>query len=100
VEGQPYQTLDPELSQQLGIEIVYQENDLVPNMNAVENVFVGQELAGPLGFIDKKGMLKRVQETMGEFDIRIDPQQKIENMSVSDQQFIKILKALMNRASC
>ena len=98
VEGQPYQTLDPELSQQLGIEIVYQENDLVPNMNAVENVFVGQELAGPLGFIDKKGMLKRVQETMGEFDIRIDPQQKIENMSVSDQQFIKILKALMNKS--
>ncbi|MDD2562047.1 MAG: sugar ABC transporter ATP-binding protein [Eubacteriales bacterium] len=98
VEGQAYHTLDPEISQQLGIEIVYQENDLVPNMNAVENVFVGKELAKPLGIIDKKGMLRRVRESMREFDISIDPQQKIEDMSVSDQQFVKILKALMNQS--
>ena len=98
VEGQPYKTLDPELSQQLGIEIVYQENDLVPSMNAVENIFVGQELTLPLGFIDKKRMLGRVRDTMREFDIQIDPLQKIEHMSVSDQQFVKILKALMQRS--
>ncbi len=98
VEGQAYKTLDPELSQQLGIEIVYQENDLVPCMNAVENIFVGKEMTLPLGIIDRKGMLKRVRDTMREFDIRINPLQKIENMSVSDQQFVKILKALMKRS--
>ncbi len=98
VEGQPYKTLDPELSQQLGIEIVYQENDLVPCMNAVENIFVGKELTLPFGIIDKKGMLGRVRETMREFDIQIDPLQKIEHMSVSDQQFVKILKALMKKS--
>ncbi|NLD52050.1 MAG: sugar ABC transporter ATP-binding protein [Clostridiales bacterium] len=98
VEGQPYKTLDPEISQQLGIEIVYQENDLVPSMNAVENIFVGQELVLPLGFIDKKRMLSLVRETMQEFDIQIDPLRKIEDMSVSDQQFVKILKALIQRS--
>ena len=98
IEGQPYQTLDPELSQQLGIEIVYQENDLVPCMNAVENIFVGKELTLPFGLIDSKAMLKSVRDTMAEFDIVIDPLQKIEHMSVSDQQFVKILKALMKKS--
>ena len=98
VDEKPYQTLNPELSQQLGIEIVYQENDLVPCMNAVENIFVGKELTLPFHIIDSKGMLKRVRETMREFDIRINPLQKIEDMSVSDQQFVKILKALMKRS--
>ncbi len=96
VEEKGYKTLDPELSQRLGIEIVYQENDLVPSMNAVENIFVGRELTHALGVLNKKEMFRRVRKTMDEFDIRIDPLQKIEQMSVSDQQFVKILKALMN----
>jgi ABC-type sugar transport system ATPase subunit len=98
VEGRSYKTLDPELSQKLGIEIVYQENDLVPSMNAVENIFIGQELAFPFGLLNKKEMFRRVKKTMEEFSIRIDPLQKIDQMSVSDQQFVKILKALMNES--
>ncbi|HSK69712.1 MAG TPA: sugar ABC transporter ATP-binding protein, partial [Candidatus Limnocylindria bacterium] len=91
-------TLDPELSQRLGIRIVYQENDLVPSMNAVENIFVGQERTRALGWLDRKGMLRLVRDTMAEFGIRINPLQKIEDMSVSDQQFVKILKALMQQS--
>ena len=95
--GRGYSHLTPALSQKMGIEIVYQENDLVPTMNAVENIFVGKELArGP--FVDFKGMLQRVRELMDAYRIDIDPMQTIERMSVSDQQFVKILKALMNRS--
>lgn len=95
MDGKAYKTLTPELSQHLGIQIVYQENDLVPSMNAVENIFVGKELARGPGFLNAREMTRRVRETMAEFDIRIDPLQKIEHMSVADQQFVKILKALM-----
>lgn len=97
LDGRQYRALSPQMAGQHGIEIVYQENDLVPSMDAVENIFIGKELLSSAGFIDRRGMLRRVRETMAEFDIRIDPLQRIENMSVSDQQFVKILKALMNR---
>jgi ABC-type sugar transport system ATPase subunit len=43
IDGREYKALTPALSSRLGIEIVYQENDLVPTMNAVENIFVGKE---------------------------------------------------------
>jgi len=95
IDGREYSELTPAMARELGISIVYQENDLVPTMNAVENIFVGNEIAGRGGFVDFKAMLKRVRAVMEHYSIRIDPLQTVEHMSVADQQFVKILKALM-----
>ena len=94
VEGKSYDTLTPNLSKELGINIVYQENDLVASMNVVENIYVGNEKANRFGFVKFKDMLEETQRQIQELDIQINPLTKIENLSVSDQQFVKILKAL------
>lgn len=96
--GKEYKHFTPEFSKSLGIEIVYQENDLVPTMNAIENIFVGKEITKFGGFIDFKAMHAQVRALMERYRIDIDPLQTIEKMSVSDQQFVKILKALMNES--
>lgn len=93
-DGREYNTLTPNMSKELGINIVYQENDLVPSMNVAENIFVGNELSGRLGFVRQKEMVEITRKQMEELDIRIDPLKPIEQLSVSDQQFVKILKAL------
>ena len=93
VGGKTYSRMTPQLSKELGIDIVYQENDLVRTMNAVENIFIGNE-KGRHGLVNFKAQLKRVQELMDRFQVDIDPLQPIEKMSVSDQQFVKILKSL------
>ena len=67
-------------------------------MNAVENIFVGKEITKFGGFVAFKAMEKRVREVMERYRIRINPLQTIEHMSVADQQFVKILKALMNES--
>ena len=97
-DGHDYKHLTPALSRSLGIEIVYQENDLVPTMNAIENIFVGKELTRFGGIIDSSAMAERVRALMQRYKIDIDPTRNIEQMSVSDQQFVKILKALMNES--
>ena len=96
--GKEYHSLTPALSKSLGIEIVYQENDLVPTMNAIENIFVGKEITKFGGMVDFKAMHDRVRALMERYRIDINPLQTIEKMSVSDQQFVKILKALMNES--
>lgn len=93
-DGREYDTLTPNMSKELGINIVYQENDLVPSMNVAENIFVGNELSDRLGFVRQKEMAEITRKQMEELDIRIDPLKTIEQLSVSDQQFVKILKAL------
>lgn len=92
--GKEYSKFDPFLSKQLGINIVYQENDLVPSMDVVENIFVGNEKTKGLGIIDYPAMRKETQKQMDDLGIHLKLDTKIENLSVSDQQFVKILKAL------
>ena len=94
MDGKEYSKFDPFLSKQLGINIVYQENDLVPSMDVVENIFVGNEKTNGLGIIDYPAMRKETQRQMDDLGIHLKLDTKIENLSVSDQQFVKILKAL------
>ena len=94
VDGTTYDKLDPMLSKKLGINIVYQENDLVPSMDVVENIYVGNEKLKGLGLVDYKAMEAEARKKMEELGIQLKLDTKIENLSVSDQQFVKILKAL------
>lgn len=94
IDGSSYDTLTPALSKELGIHIVYQENDLVPSMNVVENIYVGNEKTKKCGFVDFRDMLQETKKQLCELGIEIDPMTKIEDLPVSDQQFVKILKAL------
>lgn len=94
VESKSYKTLTPQLAQHLGINIIHQENLLVPSMTIVENIFVGHELTNRFGFVDSKAMLNKTKEEMAFLGIEMNPFRKIENLSVAEQQFVKILKAL------
>src|SRR5690625_5373502 len=53
IDGQIFKTLTPKLSQELGINIIYQENLLVPSMNIIENMFIGHEITNRFGFIKR-----------------------------------------------
>ncbi|MDY5340414.1 MAG: sugar ABC transporter ATP-binding protein [Intestinimonas sp.] len=94
VDGVPHSKLDPVLSKKLGINIVYQENDLVPSMDVVENVYVGNEKVKGFGWVDYKAMEAEVRQQMVDLGIDLKLDTKIEDLSVSDQQFVKILKSL------
>ena len=88
-----YPRMTSRLSKELGISIIYQENILVPWMNVVENVFVGQEVSKG-GIIDFKEQFRVTNELCERLGISIDFNQTIHSMSISQQQFVKVLKAL------
>lgn len=83
VDGTTYQKLDPTLSKQLGINIVYQENDLVPSMDVVENIYVGNEKVKGPGLVDYKAMETETRRQMSGLGIDLKLSTKIENLSVS-----------------
>ncbi len=94
IEGDTYKSLNPNLARQKGIAIVYQENDLVPTMNVVENIYVGNEKSSGFGLVDFSLMRKETENQLNDLGIHIPMDTNIEDLSVSDQQFVKILKAL------
>src|ERR1041384_4680477 len=56
IDGQPVQIGgDPIAARRHGIAIIYQELALAPNLSVAENIYLGQELSGRGGMIDRRG---------------------------------------------
>ena len=93
IDGEKYTHITAALSRSLGINIIYQENILVPWMNVIENLFVGQEVANR-GFIDFAEEKRRTLELCDSLGIELNLDIIVDKMSVAEQQFVKIIKAL------
>ena len=93
VEGSAHAFLTSALARQLGIGIIYQENLLVPWMSIVENIFTGQEISKN-GIVQFKDEYARSQELCDYIGIKLNLNKTIVNLSVAEQQYVKILKAL------
>lgn len=52
IDGELVHLHNPHQAQSLGISIIYQEFNLMPNLSVMENIFVGRE-AGRYGFVDR-----------------------------------------------
>src|SRR5690606_13104656 len=81
----------------LGIGMVHQHFMLVDNFTVLENVILGAEDSGLLGpsLTRARGELKRLAD---EYDLRVDPDALVEDISVGQQQRVEILKALYRGA--
>src|ERR1035437_3610896 len=95
VDGVEHSSFTPILAQTLGINIIYQENLLVPTMTVLENMFVGHEPRRGGLFVDYAKMRERIASEMEFLGIYLNPDRKVEKVSVAEQQFVKILKALV-----
>lgn len=92
-DGNSYDSMTPALSKRLGIGVIYQEFNLVPELSVAENVFLGQKLTK--GFvINRKLMNEKAKELMDEFGIEVDVTEEVKNLTVAYQQLVEIAKTI------
>lgn len=84
----------PKDAQNLGINIIHQEFSLVPYLNAVENIFLGSEIKKMGGLLDKSLMKEKAKELLKKLDADIDISIPVAELSVANQQFVEIAKAI------
>jgi len=84
-------TRDAERAQ---ISIIHQELNLVEELSAAANIFLGRELRTAWGLLDQHAMDARAAELLGQLECQIDPRQLVRELRVGDQQLIEIAKAL------
>ncbi len=76
-----------------GIGTVFQEFSLVPYLDAVENIFLGRELVR-FGLLDRARMRREAAALFGRLGVRLDLGVEVRRLSVAQQQFVEIAKAL------
>lgn len=96
VGGKEVQITGPIHAQELGIGAVYQEFNLIPDLNVGDNVFLGKEPMKGSFFkrIDRKTVAKRTKEALDKVGAEIDIRTKTSSLGVASQQMIEIAKAL------
>ena len=77
-----------------GISIIHQELNLVEELSAAANIFLGRELRTRFGWLDQAAMDARAAELLDALECRIDPRTKVGALRVGDQQLVEIAKAL------
>jgi ribose transport system ATP-binding protein len=93
-EGQRAVIPDPLSAKNLGISILPQEFNLVQDLTVYDNIFLGSEIRGKSGLLDKKRMMQRTTELLRELEVEIEPDEKIQNLSTAQKQMVEICKAV------
>jgi len=78
-----------------GIGMVYQNLNIIPNLNAVKNIFAGQMLSNRWGFLDYERMLRRTMDMFRQLELTIDPNLPLYRLTLWQQYMVEFARILV-----
>ncbi len=98
LDGKTYDSLNPSLSQEKGISIIYQELSVINELSIAENLFVGRlpckKILG-ISVLDTKYINSKTEEMLELVGLRRQPSTLVQELSISEKQLVEIAKALV-----
>ena len=92
ISGQVVTLRKPVDAQRHGIQMVYQELNLAPDLTVAENIFLGR-MPHKFGFVQKKQLHAAAAARLAELGANIAPDKLTGDLSISQQQLVEIAKA-------
>ncbi len=100
LDGKTIKHYSPMVAKSMGISMVHQELAVFENMTVADNIFPTYEHLKKTGSIDKKKMIKATQEKIDLFGMHLVPTQKMDTLTVAQQQMAEILRAISAGSKC
>ena len=81
-------------AEEAGVAIIHQELNLVPELSVADNIFLGREplVAGVL--VNRRRMVRAAERLLQRLGVKIDPETRVAELRVGEQQLVEIAKAL------
>jgi ABC-type sugar transport system ATPase subunit len=101
IKGMKVDILSPLDALNRNLRFIYQELNLVPQMDVARNMFLGLEptLVPALGIVNKRKLYSLAKEYLSRYHMDLDPREPVENLSITQQKMIEIAKALVAKVS-
>jgi ribose transport system ATP-binding protein len=97
INSQPIRITDPGVARQAGINLIYQELNVAPNLTVAENMFMGNELRrGQL--LDREGMRHKAGQMLHTLGASFTPDDVVSSLSIAEQQQVEIARALKDNS--
>ncbi|NLP85088.1 sugar ABC transporter ATP-binding protein [Microbacterium sp. CFH 90308] len=98
IDGETLAHTTPTGAIRAGIQVIYQDFSLFPNLTAAENIAMLSELADRRKLSSRRRIRAAAERIVGELGLNIDLDADVEQLSVADRQLIAICRALVGEA--
>jgi general nucleoside transport system ATP-binding protein len=98
IDGEPVRIESPRAAIDHGIGMVHQHFMLVPVLTVAENIVLGQEPTGAGGLLNLRRASEHAREVSRVYGLAVDPDARVEDLTVAQQQRVEILRALYREA--
>lgn len=98
IDGKEIDIKDTNIAKDLGISFIHQELSDWPELTVMENIFMNNEIRKG-AFLDMKAMREKTIDLLNRFDLNINPDEKVANLSVGQRQMMEIAKANLNKVN-
>jgi ribose transport system ATP-binding protein len=94
-DGIVHTAMTPHLAKSYGVEVIYQEFNLVECLSVAENICFGDQYGR---LVNYNIMAQKAREIFNEFEVDIDPRQTVNSLPSSKKQIVEIAKAISRNA--
>jgi ribose transport system ATP-binding protein len=95
IDGASVDVTSPRAAQDLGVSIIHQELNLMNDLTAAQNIFIGREPRRAFGLLlDEEALNRDAAALFGRMNLKLDPRTEVGELTVAKQQMVEIAKAL------
>ncbi len=98
IDGKGYPVITPTDAIAAGVQVIYQDFSIFPNLTVIENLAFNQVLANKKKFVNKKEFRAIAERAVKKINFEVDLDAKVETLPVADKQLIAISRALLDDA--
>jgi ribose transport system ATP-binding protein len=98
LRGEVVRFRSPADAKAAGIGMIYQELSLMPALSVGENVFLGRQPRNRFGLVDWKRIREESRQQLADFGIDIDVGERVNQLSLGNQQLIEIARVINSGA--
>lgn len=98
INGKEYSMITPAESIREGIQVIYQDFSLFPNMTIAENIMMYETVSSRKWIVNNKKTAKRAKEVLAYIQFEVDPDKYVSELSVAEKQMVAICRAIVQDA--
>lgn len=98
VGGEEHRQLTPRQAIAAGIEVIFQDFSLFPNLSVAENIAIAAHIAEGRRIVRPKDLRRIAREVVDRIGVHLDLDARVEDLSVADRQLTAICRALAQDA--
>lgn len=98
IDGKEYTKLTTQQAIEAGVQVIYQDLSVFPNLTVRENLAITMEKSQGRKFVSKKRFDEIAHRALSKIDFKVDLDELVENLTVADKQLIAISRALLTDA--